>query len=142
MFLEGQIIEFLDNDELKVGYVRKQEHDRLQILDPRGRHVSINGDRVVVTHRKSSEDVFQSHAKELSQNVQQRQSEVDVELLWESLSGVQREFTSAELAHLFFSETSPEAVSAVFRTLLSDTLFFRRKGLQFMPRTVDQVGTE
>ncbi len=142
MFLEGQIIEFLDNDQLKVGYVRKQEHDRLQIVDPRGRHVSISGDRVVVIHRKSSEDGFPSIAKELTEKVQNRQDEVDVELLWESLSGTQREFTSTELASLFFSDSSPDAVSAVFRSLSADTLFFRRKGLQFLPRTVDQVGTE
>ena len=56
MFLEGQIIEFLDDDQLKVGYVRKQERDRLQVVDPRGRHLSIAGDRVVVIHQKTSED--------------------------------------------------------------------------------------
>lgn len=142
MFLEGQIIEFLDNDQLKVGYVRKQEHDRLQIVDPRGRHVSISGDRVVVIHRKSSEDGFPTIAKELTEKVQSRQDEVDVELLWESLSGSQREFTSSELATLFFSDSSPDAVSAVFRSLSADTLFFRRKGLQFLPKSIDQVGTE
>jgi exoribonuclease-2 len=33
-------------------------------------------------------------------------------------------------------------VSAVFRSLSADTLYFRRKGTQFLPRTADQVGTE
>ena len=142
MFLEGQIIEFLDDDQLKVGYVRKQEHDRLQVVDPRGRHISIAGDRVVVVHQKTSEDVFPGFARALSEKIQNRQGEMDVELLWDSLGGDQREFTSAELAALFFSESSPEAVSAVFRSLSADTLYFRRKGMQFLPRTADQVGTE
>jgi hypothetical protein len=39
MFLEGQIIEFLDADQLRPGYVRKQERERLQVIDPRGRHL-------------------------------------------------------------------------------------------------------
>jgi exoribonuclease-2 len=142
MFLEGQIIEFLDDDQLKVGYVRKQERDRLQVVDPRGRHISIAGDRVVVVHQKTSEDGFPGFARELSEKIQIRQVEMDVELLWDSLGGNQREFTPAELAALFFSESSPEAVSAVFRSLSADTLYFRRKGTQFLPRTADQVGTE
>jgi len=142
MFLEGQIIEFLDDDQLKVGYVRKQERDRLQVVDPRGRHISIAGDRVVVVHQKASEDGFPGYARELSEKIQNRQIEMDVELLWDSLGGDQREFTSAELATLFFSESSPESVSAVFRSLSEDTLYFRRKGTQFLPRTADQVGTE
>jgi exoribonuclease-2 len=142
MFLEGQIIEFLDDDQLKVGYVRKQERDRLQVVDPRGRHISIAGDRVVVVHQKTSEDGFPGFARELSEKIQNRQVEMDVELLWDSLGGSQREFTPAELATLFFSESSPEAVSAVFRSLSADTLYFRRKGTQFLPRTADQVGTE
>jgi exoribonuclease II len=142
MFLEGQIIEFLDDDQLKVGYVRKQERDRLQVVDPRGRHISVAGDRVVVVHQKTSEDDFPGYSRELSEKIQSRQVEIDVELIWESLGGNQREFTSAELASLFFSESSPEAVSAVFRSLSQDTLYFRRKGAQFLPRTADQVGTE
>ncbi len=142
MFLEGQIIEFLDDDQLKVGYVRKQERDRLQVVDPRGRHISIAGDRVVVVHQKTSEDGFPGFARELSEKIQNRQVEMDVELLWDSLGGDQREFTPAELATLFFSESSPEAVSAIFRSLSEDSLYFRRKGTQFLPRTADQVGTE
>jgi len=142
MFLEGHIIEFLDDDRLKVGFVRRQEHDRLQVVDPRGRHISVSADRVVVVHSRSSEDSFHGYARELSEKVQLRQTEMDVELLWESLNGNLREFTTAELATIFFSESSPETASAVFRTLSDDTLFFRRKGTQFLPKTSNQVETE
>jgi len=142
MFLENQIIEYLDDDQLKVGFVRKQEHDRLQVVDPRGRQTSIPGDRVVVIHQKTGENQFPAMARELSERVRVRQEEMDVELLWESVGGKQREFTPAELAALFYSEPSPEAVSAIFRSLTVDTLYFRRKGIQFIPRSSEQVGTE
>lgn len=142
MFLEGQIIEFLDNDQLKVGYVRKQEHDRLQVVDPRGRHISIAGDRVVVVHQKTSEEGFPGIARDLSEKIYNRQSDMDVQLLWESLGGDTREFTPAELASLFYSDSTTDAVSAVFRSLSEDTLFFRRKGTHFLPKTADQVATE
>jgi len=90
MFLENQIIEYLDDDQLKVGFVRKQEHDRLQVVDPRGRQTSIPGDRVVVIHQKTGENQFPAMARELSERVRVRQEEMDVELLWESVGGKQR----------------------------------------------------
>jgi hypothetical protein len=74
MFLEGQIIEFLDTDQLRPGYVRKQERDRLQVIDPRGRHVSVNGDRVAIVHGPSSENEFPGLAKRILDRVQERRS--------------------------------------------------------------------
>src|SRR5205085_4492655 len=142
MSLEGRIIEFLDAEELRVAYVRKQERDRLHLIDPRGRNLTVSGDRVVVVHRPASEGDFPTLARQISEKVAARQSEVDVELLWQSLGGNHREMEPAELAELFFAETSPEAASAVFRALCEDNLFFKRKGGQFVPKTEDQVSTE
>ena len=142
MSLEGHIIEFLDSDELRVGYVRKQDRDRLQVVDPRGRNLTVSGDRVVIVHRAVLENDFPAAVRQISERVEARQSEVDVELLWQSLAENQREVESNELAEIFFAENTPEAASAVFRALFADTLFFRRKGLLFIPKTKEQVSTE
>src|SRR5215471_6915878 len=140
--LEGRIIEFLDSEQLHVAYVRKQDHDRLHVIDPRGRNLSVSGDRVVVVHRATAEGDFPAIARQISDKVSARQSEVDVELLWQSLGGTQREMQPAELAEIFFAEDSPEAASAVFRALSEDNVFFKRKGSQFLARSVEQVSTE
>lgn len=142
MFLEGQIIEFLDADQLRPGYVRKQERDRLQVIDPRGRQLSVNGDRVAVVHGAAPENEFPRVANSILEKVHARQSEVDVALLWESLGDNVREFQPLELAELFFSESTPEVASAVFHALTQDNLFFKRHGLLFVPKTADQVATE
>jgi exoribonuclease II len=142
MSLEGRIIEFLDSDELRVAYVRKEERDRLLVVDPRGRNISVSGERVVIVHRAASEGDFPAAARQISEKVSARQSEVDIELLWQSLGSRTREFASTELAELFFADASPESSSAVFRALSGDTLFFRRKGSQFLPKTEEQVSTE
>src|SRR5262249_7675946 len=142
MSLEGRIVEFLDVDELRVAYVRKQERDRLHLIDPRGRNLTVNGDRIVVIHRPVSEGEFPIYARQISEKVAARQSEVDVELLWQSLAGKQREMELGELAELFFAEASPEAASAVFRALSKDNLFFKRKGAQFLPRSEEQISME
>ncbi len=142
MFLTGKIIEFLDTDQIRMGYVRKQERDRLQVIDPRGRNVSVNNDHVVIVHQAVPETEFPSAARTLSDAIAGRQSEVDVELLWQSLGGTQREIQAAELAQLFFAEESPGAASAIFHALVDDNLFFKRKGAQFLPKTGDQVASE
>src|SRR5262249_17169306 len=142
MLLEGRIIEFLDAEELRLAYVRKQERDRLRVIDPRGRNLTVQGDRVVIVHRPSTEGEFPALARQISEKVSARQSEVDVELLWQSLGSRQHELNPSELAELFFAETTPEAESAVFRALSEDNLFFRRKGSQFLPKTEEQVSSE
>jgi exoribonuclease-2 len=142
MSLEGRIIEFLDEEQLRVAYVRKQERDRLLLVDPRGRNLSVSGDRVVIVHRPAAEGDFPALARQISEKVAARQSEVDVELLWQSLGGKQREMQPGELAEMFFAEGSPENASAMFRALSEDSLFFKRKGSQFLPKTEEQVSTE
>ena len=142
MSLEGRIIEFLDEEELRLAYVRKQERDRLRVIDPRGRNLTVHGDRVVIVHGPSTEGEFPALARQISEKVSARQAEVDVELLWQSLGTRQRELNPSELAELFFAETTPEAESAVFRALSEDNLFFRRKGSQFLPKTEEQVSSE
>src|SRR5688572_25096259 len=142
MFLEGQIIEFLDADQLRSGYVRKQERDRLMVIDPRGRHLSVSGDRVAIVHGPVTESDFPRMAKSIQNRVQERLVEVDIPLLWESLGNNSREYNAAELAELFFSAAAPEAASTVFHALSQDTVFFKRNGLHFVPRTKDQVATE
>jgi len=140
--LEGRIIEFLDAEQLRVAYVRKQDHNRLHLIDPRGRNLSVSGDRVVVVHRLASEGEFPAIARQITDKISARQSEVDVELLWQTLGGTQRELEPSELAELFFAENSPETASAVFRALAEDNLFFKRKGSQFLAKSVEQVSTE
>jgi exoribonuclease II len=142
MFLEGQIIEFLDSDQLKPGYVRKQERDRLQVIDPRGRNLSVSADRVAIVHCSVQENDFPKTARTILDRVQVRESEVDIALLWESIGNIGGEFQPLELAELFFSESTPEATSAVFHALFKDTVFFKRNGLHFVARTADQVATE
>lgn len=142
MSLEGRIVEFLDAEQLRVGYVRKQERDRLHVIDPRGRNVSIHDDRVVIVHRSANEDEFPALARQIADRVAAHQSQIDVELLWQSVNGTGRDLQSAELAELFFAETTPETASAIFRALSEDNLFFKRKGSQFQPKTEEQVSAE
>src|SRR5262249_3387327 len=112
------------------------------LVDTRGRNLSVSGDRVVVVHRPANESDFPAMAKQISEKVSRRCSEVDVELLWQSLEKKEAPLQPSELGRLFFSEESTEAASAVFHALFEDALFFRRKGIHFIPKSGDQVEAE
>ncbi len=142
MEMEGHIIEFIDSGSLRVGYVRKQERSRLQIIDRRGRQSSALSSRVVIVHLRIREDQFSEKAVELLEEVEERRAEIDLELLWESVKAEERDYTSAELAKTYFGETSPTSESAVFRALDSNPLFFKKRGIEFQPRSEMQVANE
>jgi exoribonuclease-2 len=142
MFLQGHIVEFLDSDQVRLGYVRKQERDRLRIVDPKGRNLTISEEHVFVTHRQIPESDFPSAALQIGELVSQRRGELDVELLWQSLGGASREFDVKELAEIFFSHSTPDAMSAIFHALHEDTLYFKRRGARFVSKTPDQVSVE
>ena len=72
MEMEGHIIEFIDSGSLRVGYVRKQERSRLQIIDRRGRQSSALSSRVVIVHLRIREDQFSEKAVELLEEVEER----------------------------------------------------------------------
>ncbi|HEX4997024.1 MAG TPA: hypothetical protein VFY29_02295, partial [Terriglobia bacterium] len=142
MLLQGHIIEFLDSDHVRMGYVRKQERDRLRVVDPKGRNLTIGAEHVLVSHRQSPETDFPALAAEIVELVKARRAELDVELLWQSLGGASREFEPKELAEMFFSQTSPDAVSAIVHALAEDSLYFKRRGARFVAKTTEQVESE
>src|SRR5262249_39750069 len=110
--------------------------------DPRGRHLSVNGDRVAIVHGPAHEGDFPKAVRSILDKVHNLQSEVDIALLWESLGNSAREFQPQELAEIFFSQATPQTASAIFHALSNDNLFFKRNGLRFLPKTNDQVTTE
>jgi len=119
-----------------------------RLWTPRGRHISIGGRPALSSFtRKSSEDGFSpaAHAS-FSEKVHTRQIEIDIELLWESLGGDQREFTPSELAVLFFFRNPRQRpFPRFFRSLFGrHAVFFfsPQRDSIFCPETADQVGTE
>ncbi len=142
MEMEGHIIEFIDSGSLRVGYVRKQERSRLQIVDRRGRQSSALSSRVVIIHGQTREDEFSEKAIELLEGVEECRAEIDLELLWESVKSERRDFSIAELTGTYFGESSAKSESALFRALDADPMFFKKRGVEFQPRSESQIANE
>jgi exoribonuclease-2 len=142
MDLEGSIVEFIESGGLRLGYVRKQEQRKVQIVDQRGRHSTVPMSRVLVVHERVSAEDFPTVAGRIEGRVEACQSQIDASLLWESLDARKREFTSAELAAVWFGSTSPEFESAICRKMIEEPLYFRKTPRGFEARPADQVASE
>ena len=139
MELDGHIVEFLESGALRLGYVRRREQRKIQVIDPRGRESSVPVSRVVVVHAAVSEAEFRGTAESIQERIETLCTDIDVELLWESVQTESREFDSMELAESYFGASSPESQSAIFRELADGGLFFKRNGNRFQPRSRLQV---
>jgi exoribonuclease-2 len=97
---------------------------------------------VFASHRQTAEADFPTAALEIADLIRSRRAELDVELLWQSLGGAAREFEPKELAEIFYSHSTSDAVSAIVHALHEDSLFFKRRGARFVSKTPDQVSVE
>jgi exoribonuclease-2 len=135
-------VEFFDSGALRLGYVRKREQRKVQVVDQRGRHSTVPASRIVVIHEAIPEEDFPRVASRIEQRVAACVSEIDVALLWEAVHTQKREFTARELAEAYFGQVSPEGESAIYRKLSGETLFFRRTQGGFEARTEARVSAE
>lgn len=142
MDIEGHIVEYVDSGALHLGFVRRREHRKVRVIDPRGRQSSIPASRILVVHGPVNEDDFPSQAERLVGSISELASEIDVELLWESVNSVHDDCSVGDLATRYFGEPSPERESAVYRALEPVDLLFRRRGMGFLPRSAEEVATE
>ncbi len=142
MELEGHIVEYLESGALRLGYVRRREQRKIHIIDQRGRESSVPVSRVVVVHAAVAEEDFGQRAESIQERIDQVSTDIDIELLWESVQTESREFEPTELAESYFGTSSPETQSAIFRGLVDGGLFFKRNGTRFQPRSRLQVDSQ
>lgn len=126
----ARIVEYLSGDQLQTALVEGEEKKKLQLANAAGRKTRLGSDKVLFEHAAASVEAF----------VQQRDAlaaEVDVELLWETVSedATPPDLTAANLARMYFDDSSSLHCSAVFQRLVTERAHFRRRGPVFGPRS-------
>lgn len=142
---DGVIVEYRDDGELHLGCVMEKVGARLQIVDEADKRTKIPASRVLWQHRERATSL--SHWPEVRTRllalISSAQAELDVELLWEALDedAADVEHPPATLASLFFTDAGPVELSALWRALTEEGVYFRRKGMNWVRRTAAQVAT-
>jgi exoribonuclease-2 len=138
---EGRIVEFLDGETPQLGLVLRAGRERVHLLDARGREGSIPAARIYLVHglKPVERDEFPRLVEALRAQIEARRREIDLELLWEGVRGEAREYALSELTAQYFGTPSPIEQAAMMRALVDDRFYFRRRGVQFVPRSAEQL---
>ncbi len=137
----GRIIDFfLADDTLRLGVVTGGSHERPALTDQNGRQHTIPARNIAVLHaERPAAGRISAQLEPVRLRVEELQSQVDTELLWESIHLDGKSFSADELAGLYFGESDCCRCSAMLRAVVADPLRFRRQGLRIHPRTAEQI---
>src|SRR5690606_36201597 len=102
MELKGRIVEFVDSGSLRLGYVHRQDHRKIHVVDRRGRESTVPASRVLTVHEAADETSFPAFAEAMAERIEAHTAGIDLELSWESIQGAARPLTAAELSEAYF----------------------------------------
>lgn len=138
---EGQIWAAQENDDIKLFCITKQIKKKIYALNEKGREQRIFEDKLLWQfpgHASGTLD-WQDKLTTIQATINSLRNDIDVALLWETAREL--EITEIkELAELYFGEEiSSEHLSALWRTLAEDRLYFKHRGKEWELRTAEQV---
>ncbi len=132
----GTLVGYLDQGELRAGFVIREQERHLAIIDAEGRERLVARDLVLVRHsdRRADRTTAAQAIAELEAERARLNAELDLELLWQVVHEQGRSFSAAELAELFFGRRSSAAESVMLEGLLNDRVYFVRRHMDFSAR--------
>ncbi len=128
----GDIVEFFEDKRIFCGVVLELKGERLHVLTQTSREMTLTPKRVLHVGPRLSVATLsrQELLKHLEATAQQRESlkdAINLEDLWELLAAEDQTVSVAEMADLWFGQTTPDQVAATSRRLREDRFLFRQK---------------
>jgi len=140
----GSVIEFIEKGKVLAAVVVGQKGQHHQVLTENARELTLAPKRVLYAttdglDARSPRPELVRRVKEMAQRREEEKSAVNARELWELLQGEGESFDAAYLAELAFGDRAADHVSATFRALFEDKLYFRLRQDRFAINTPEQV---
>lgn len=145
MLEPGCLIEFIEGGRVVTGVCLESKKGKVRALTETMKEVQLSEERVIGWERARLEpgqkrEGLAKTLAEISSRREELKAQVDIRGLWEVLQGEAQEFSAEEIAELAFGEKAgPDQVSAVFRAMLADRVYFRFKPDGFRPNPPETV---
>jgi exoribonuclease-2 len=128
----GDIVEFFEDKRIFCGVVLELKGERLHVLTQTSREMTLTPKRVLHVGPRLPVATLsrQELLKHLEATALQRESlkdAINLEDLWELLAAEDQTVSVAEMADLWFGQTTPDQVAATSRRLREDRFLFRQK---------------
>jgi exoribonuclease-2 len=141
----GYLIEFFEEKSILVAVVLDLKGDRLQVVTPSNReltiarkrvlHASPSGKSPAALSRQQWLDILQ----ETAQRREALQETIDLAQVWEILVEETQAVPVAEIADLWFGSTTPDQVAAMDRALYENRFLFKHKDNLWLPNPLEVV---
>ena len=140
----GALVEFIEKGRVLSAVVVGQKGQHLQVLTENAREMTLAPKRILQStpgalDLRLSRPELVRRIKEIAQRREADKRRVNVRELWELLQGEGEAFDPGYLAELAFGDRHPDHVSATFRVLFEEKLYFRLRQDYFVVNTPEQV---
>jgi exoribonuclease-2 len=141
----GYLIEFFEEKSILVAVVLDLKGDRLQVVTPSNRELTIARKRVLhaCPSGKSPAALSRQQWLDILQETAQRrealQQTIDLAQVWEILVEEGQAVPVAEIADLWFSSATPDQVAAMGRALHENRFLFKHKDNIWLPNPPEVV---
>jgi len=139
MELANKSAAFYDGSDLKLVYVEEDSKSKLNVRNERGRQFKIPAKNIIQEIASCTFEQFSSSAEKILSEIETGKEEIESELLWELVADEQKEQDLKSLCETYFGEFTPVQSCSLFLRVSQDTIHFKRKGLNFIPRTEEQI---
>jgi len=140
----GNIVEYIEQKDIKCAVVLETKKLRLRILTETNREVNLSTKRLLhVDHLRldlsQGRDFLVEYINSLVRKRKTMEKNVDVEELWEVLHAEEDEIDIDTMTGLCFDEVNDDNKSAVFRAMLHNKFYFKFTPDSFHPYSEKQM---
>jgi exoribonuclease-2 len=137
---DGYLADVFDDDALKTVLVIQELGAKFQVVEQFGKQRSIKAAQVLCRYPGGAmRSELTTSIPALQARVSALSLDIDCELLWSQIGTHDKDLSVKELAGLWFGQAGPDEISATFRVLADESLYFKRNGLSFQARNESQV---
>jgi exoribonuclease II len=139
----GTVVCYDSQDRLLLAVIKSCDARKAQVINAAGSEMSVILDRVELLPEKLRSDLPTAEYPKLLLALQQQaeaaSSEIDLEMLWDSVQEQNSGLTCQQLCSVYFGGDTQTARYAMRLALAENKIYFRRDGLIFFPRNADSI---
>ncbi len=140
----GDIVEFFEEKRILCGVVMDLKGERLHVLTQTSREMTLTPKRVL--HQGPRLPIADLSRQELLHQLEDTarkreilKGDINLEDLWELLASEEQAVSVAEMADLWFGQSTPDQVAATSRSLREDRFLFKQKDNLVIPNPPEVV---
>ncbi len=140
----GDIVEFFEEKRIICGLILELKGERLHVLAQTNREMTVAGKRILhvgprLPLASLSRREMVTRLEDTAKEREALKGSINLEDLWELLAAEDQIVTVAEMADLWFGQTSPDQVAATGRALREDRFLFKQKDGLVIPNAPEVV---